>query len=387
MYGDDILYGKSMSIKAIVREVGKLEGNPFVWVHHRATSVGGTKLRLAHPLDVGDGRLILMQNGTNKNPYNMVVPAESDSEALAELADIMEPDDFEGYILDEVGVVIYAKEGKVYLHRDATRPLSQHTSGLVASEPLIAGEWKSIIPQFSELTYDGGELGGLHYLPPVNVEDVGEVGVCDECTRKHYIPKGYAVCNACVIRGVTQKKENLRMGGSHNKYVGRFNDYDYYGYLEYDEEWETPPVAPLDEPTYTTYRVLGDDDTANSKGATPIYYKKFGLPIRVGHEIYLIARNDDNVEHCAGFMVEAIQRASEDVVLRDGTAIPKVGVTRKVTVEELWAYWEEDLCAYDLQKNVYYLEPPYLSEGDMAMLQYNKDLGSYVIPDDYSWEM
>jgi len=383
-----IIYTKTMSKAKIIAYIEGVEDNPFILLHHRATSVGGTKLKLAHPLEVPDSNsaTILMQNGTNKSPYLMVTTAESDSEALVMLADIMTPEDFSKYILQDVGVIVWVKEGTVYLFKDDSRPLNRHVeSGLVSSEPLVEGEWESIDSGFFTVEYKNGELTGLKTFSTHEVTDVGSTAVCSFCKKRQLIPDGYTVCNACVVDGAIQKKEAGR-----NYNVNNYNVYDdaysYYDY--YDDEyprWGSRVADHSDDGVsdeVEMYRILGSGTEVTGEVS---YSKRFGVALEVGSEIYLIRKTASNFDDSIGFMVETITapRAMAEEV--DGTFVPSGYTNKIIDSTELWAYWDNTLSAYDLQNNVYYLEPTLLSNDDKDNLIYNAALKSYAIPNNYVW--
>lgn len=381
----DITHVKSMMPITIVDAIDSLIGNPFIIIHHRATSVGKTKLSLAHPLEVPNSNTILMQNGTNKSPYTMVIPAESDSEALAMLADIMEPSTFAELILQEVGVIFWRKNDELFLFRDDSRPLLVNEEGLIASEPIVTGTWKAIDLGFYKIEYKEGKLTGLDTFGTVVVEDVGDVGYCNTCKKRHYIPTGYSVCHPCVADGTEQRKSSPR-GNTLLPSTTYGAPYDYY-----DEDYELDywdyigvkkgKTTSLTDADVIAFRVMSNSNPIY-KDVT--YEKMYGTPILVGSEIYLIPKSDNNSKSSIGYMVEKVGLTFKDAAYYNGVWLP-VGKKEALSNAALYKYWRDDVMAYDLQDEVYYLDPSLLDESDKAILVYNAGLSSYVIPNTYDY--
>ena len=388
LYADGTsLHNKYMASTPLINWVEALKGDPYVFIHHRATSVGGTILKLAHPLESND--TILMQNGTNKNPYRMVTLAESDSEALAILADIMEPEDFTDYILVDVGVIIFRKNDKFYLFKDDTRPLVIADDGLMCSEPLVEGNWEAVANGLVSINFSHGQLLGIKTFGGATVLDVGTTEYCSNCKKKHYTPAGGTVCNACVIEGVAQKKDYYRGSTSGNNYsIYDDDDYDdeYYGWAwksgkyRRREEAGNTLASSSDPSTVTVLELM--PTTAPEKGCK--YIKKMGVPIKLGKRMYLVSgEKEDNV---GTFLVKEVfldkglthPYKNGDIPLAN--AIPK-----KMQIMDMTAYWDVYNKVYDLQSNVYYLEGELLSDEDKDLLVFDDYMNSYIIPYDYNY--
>ncbi len=356
---------KSMSSKNIIKEITKLKGDPFVMFHHRATSVGGTKAALAHPLKTNN--TLLMQNGTNKDPYYLVNNAESDSEALSKLCDIMKPEDFYKYILNDMGVVFYIKNGKAYLYRDDERPLCLHESGIIASEPIMEGTWHSIDIGHNQVTYDGKELKGFELFNSTVIEDIGEVKKCSYCGKRHYTDTEGTICNACLADGVAQKKD----------YRWNRND-DYVDYYEYTDDRYTDFFTRDVSSTYTIgYKVFGDTGDGEPR-------KMHGIPVQLDNEIWLV-RAEEDAANAADYLVEAVYIDDKLSDTIKGTPVPAYTSMKYIMEQELWAYWSDTDKVYDLQKDVFYLEAEYLDKTDRNALMFNPATNSYAVPFDYNW--
>ena len=375
---------KYMDVTPLVNWIDALKGNPYIFVHHRATSVGGTKLKLAHPLEEGES--ILMQNGTNRDPYMMVSNAESDSEALVMLSDIMEPEDLERYILKNVGVVIFRKEGTFYIHRDDTRPLHVHTSGLMCSEPIVEGKWRTIDEGMFPVVFKEGKLVGLDIFGDVDVTDVGNVSVCSFCKKRHYVPEGFTVCHSCVAEGIPQKKDYVRHDVTYN------NDY----YDEYDDEYGWGFQRGGYQRSNNRNLPEKIDDT-NSDGhkvvyeiipsvhlKNPKYTKMHGVPVLFGTSMYLVpgTTSDD----ASTFLVKQVLFDSNKVLdFKSGNIPLNLEEGKVVNLMDLAVYWNQEEKAYDLQKNTYYLEGSLLGDVDKDLLLYDNFMQGYIIPEAYEY--
>ena len=365
---------KNMEAKPVIKWINKQKGDPYIIVHHRATSVGGTKLKLAHPLIKNS--TILMQNGTNKAPYNLIDEAESDSEALAVLADMMPPEDLDFYFLDRTGVVIFRKNNKFYLHRDDARPLHEHSSGLMCSEPLITGEWREVLPGFYSTSNKEGKLDGLSYGDFVEVTDIDDVALCSSCKKRQIVPDGFKVCNACVVAGVPQQKEYVRPTRA-----DIYDDYDDYD--DYYNNWEGPRNSEIgfkDKKSMPVFRITPTKVVTGSHK----YIEKSGIPIKLGDNYYLVEGTNQDIK--IKFVVTEHQMSMEDIYYHKGGYLPLSNeAPKKVTLASLSAYWSGITKSYDLQNRVYYLTPDMLGEADIKILVFDGWLGQYIIPDDYDY--
>ncbi len=375
------LHNKYMATTPLINWVENLAGNPYVFIHHRAASVGGTILKLAHPLESND--TLLLQNGTNKNPYQMVTLAESDSEALVMLADIMEPEDFANYILTDVGVVIFRKNDKFYLFKDDTRPLVIADDGLMCSEPLVEGDWEAVANGLVPINYSHGQLLGIKTFGGANVTDVGTTEYCSNCKKKHYTPQGGTVCNTCVIEGVSQKKD-LHRGGYSNS--SRYNNYDYDD--DYYSEWEwrngkyRRPYTPSSS-SASTITLLEIVATATTKKDFK-YSRQIGVPLKLGNKMYLVSgeKGDD----VATFLVKKVVIDKEETLPYKNGYIPLTNsIPKMIPLMAMSAYWDKNSKAYDLQDNVYYLEGELLGPEDKDLLIFDDYMGSYIIPYEYDY--
>lgn len=362
---------KSMQSAPVLTWVDELVDNPFVFVHHRATSVGGTKLQLTHPLSYE--KTLLMQNGTNRNPYEMVEDAESDSEALCMLANYMEPDSLAMYILTEVGVVIFRKDKKFYLHKDASRPLNQHTNGLLSSEPLIAGTWKSVKDGFYPIKFDEGALVGLDYIKPVAIQGVGEARWCGTCKTKHLVQLGGKVCNVCLVNGQTQLKDY--------SFRSEEDDEEYYDTVfgargVEGKGWSNPGNAKKQISVLTLL-------PARSPAMADVRVEQ-GIPINVNGDFYLVPGVSETGV-ASYFVVEESHNIDDCCMFMKGW-IPKSDIDPlPLTPFDFTPYWNDEEECYDLFKNTYYLDPSGLYKDDMDILVFDKYMDSYIVPMEYNY--
>ena len=373
------LHTKSMESLDVVNWIELLKGNPFIFIHHRATSVGGTKLKLAHPLEYND--TILMQNGTNKDPYNMVTLAESDSEALAMLADGMDPYEFDFYILMDVGVIVLRKDGEFYLHRDASRPLVEHTSGLLCSEPLIAGEWKMVKEDFYKISYANNKLEGLEYYKAVTVP-LGDLAAwCSTCKARHLKPTGMNVCNICALRGLEQKKESP--SAYNHGYADDYYDDDYAdAELEYLGGFYNRKASGANANVSATRAVYTLIPLGGPSTWDVLTIK--GVPVKSGDSFYVVAGvTGDKTED---FKVVRTYVTLNRARWHRGGYIPKITEDPKeLETEDFLAYWDEGAKAYDVINDIYYENSDILGVGDMDILVYDKYMDAYIVPYSYNY--
>lgn len=366
---------KSMRSAKVIEWIEELEGNPFIFIHHRATSVGGTNIKLAHPLKYNT--TILIQNGTNKDPYYMVESSESDSEALAMLADSMSPTDFAKYILKAVGVVIYRKDEKFYLYKDGSRPLNQHKTGLLCSEPLVPGEWKKVKEGFYPVSLSKGKLEGLEYEATVSVEDIGKVKYCATCKKRHLIPIGFEVCNACVVSGKVQKKDYTRRNSGNNHYADDYYEDEYAVNFPYNKKKQvgynnsrTNKVFALVTPSIVTKK-----DTIKMKG----------IPVSIDGGFYLVPGNSHyNVET---YYVVALDYSVNASKYFRGGYVPNGsgGFPIELSSYDFTPYWDDSERVYDLLHDIYYEVADELMEADREILVFDKYMGAFILPLDYNY--
>lgn len=391
-YGAIALYnnGESMHIKymtvaPLVNWIDDLKGNPYIFVHHRATSVGGTKLKLAHPLEFNDS--ILMQNGTNRDPYQMVTMAESDSEALVMLLDSMTPVNLDKYILDNVGVLVFRKDNEFYLYKDASRPLNVHTSGLICSEPLVAGKWSAVNDGMYPIHVEDSKLVGLDLFVDTEISDIGSVGVCSFCKKRHYIPEGYTVCNSCVAEGVPQKEDYFQgRSTTPNNYMG-YDEYDYYGYGwewvngEYVDPSATNVVDVNQVELVEIWEIIATKPLMDS---VPDVVKR-GIPIKLGNKYYLVPGTPQDA--CGLFMVKVVKFSPTlTLAYRRGFLPLSEETADPMSLDSLAVYWNTDELAYDLLRDVYYLDDTLLSDADKDILIYDDYMKGYAIPYEYEFD-
>lgn len=359
-------YLKDMKPEPIEEWVKELKGNPFVIIHHRATSVGGTNLKLAHPLEYGD--IILMQNGTNKDPYMMVEKSESDSEALAILASIMEPDDFEKYILSNVGVVFFRKNGKLYLHKDSTRPLAQHTTGLIASEPLTDGEWREFKDGFYELSYSNGKLQGPEFKDFVDIDDIGLASKCSKCKKEHLVPFSGTICTTCILNGATQKKDSASLPyPNSSKHLPDVIDAYTVG----------------DDSKVKVYEIVESD--VKESGQFKVVR---GYPMQIDGNYYLVPVDNPRMllGKTANFLTKEVFRDSSTVYEYWDGYVPYTTLSSQVVLSlaDFLPYYNKEKGYYTLITDTYYADE-YLEDEDKAYLVYDNNVGEFIIPLTYEY--
>ena len=361
------LYIKSMKQAKIVKWIAKFKGNPYFIVHHRATSVGGTKLKLAHPLIYED--VVLMQNGTKKDVFNMVPAAESDSEALAMLASTMEPEDFSMYMLEDTGVVFWVKNGNLYLNRDESRPLVVNEHGLISSEPLMIGTYREIKEGFYTLSFDDKEMLGIDLGEEVLIDDILSLKKCTKCKKMHRHGTSDKVCNTCLVAGAIPMKEYQS---------DDIWDYDEYGNY-YD--WANTNYSKNVEDTDEVYELV----VTGMQGVADKVVR--GIPVKVGDKYYVVPGLHTDAK--AAFNVVCTQYSDQDLYSFRGGNLPLSdrGVPVVVPLEELFPYFVKDKGYYDLIDEVYYLDRSILTTEDEDTLVYDPAVRQYIIPYDYEFEL
>jgi len=368
-------YYKTMSLNTFAKYVNKLRGNPYLIIHHRATSVGGTKLELAHPLVTPDKKVLLMQNGTKRPLATLMNIAESDSQALAYFAHSLSPQVFNDLILEDVGVVFFIKNRRIYLHRDTERPLLLNKdTGIISSEPVTTGNHTTIDIGFYQLEIEDNQLIGFDTFGEVVVEDMGKVAKCPNCNKSHYIPEGKVYCHVCVAEGKTQHKELPFYDDPYGWDYTHTHTHTYDPYI-YDPYGR---VTNTQKPTFgnTVYKISGSQHATPEKTEVMV-----GTPVKINGEMYL-----KKSESGLRFLVEPVDISVNKSRFIDNTWLPK-GTIMHVNTDELFEYWREDIKAYDLMDEIYYMSPTDLDISDKNKLQYNIHMGAYAVPYEYDYGM
>ena len=223
--GNQTMRLKSMVIKDIVDYVKELNDGDLVIIHQRKASVGTINLDNTHPVLSNNKKVNVIHNGTRKI-YKEILDASSDTQGLATLLSMTNQSDH-GELMNELGVVFYTYNGKIYFYKDELRPLvKSKTHNIMASEPLFDGEWAEVsdVDTPHQFNFDKEKIGKY-----VNVtKGVGVARYCSSCKKTH-LPSDKGVCMVCAVQGksasTTTTTTTYRGGG--NAYAHQTHDLNF----------------------------------------------------------------------------------------------------------------------------------------------------------------
>ena len=199
---------KSLSKLSTLKSLNAKDKSDFILLHNRKTSVGGTTIPLAHPIQSKNKKVQVIHNGTKKPLFNTIDDAKSDTEAIAEIISLhFEASPLLSKLLEDCGVVFAKNQetGEVLFHTDGCRPLFiSKNRQIIASEPVGLGEWFLIKPTI------GIYNSFLHFMKKVKVhsksvtlgkDDNVTTQLCDGCNKMHLETSKYGKCFECEVLG------------------------------------------------------------------------------------------------------------------------------------------------------------------------------------------
>lgn len=223
----DIYYSKTLYLKSFLSSLDGIPSGSWVFIHARKASAGmaGTttaeKLERAHPVFSDDEKIILLHNGTKNSLHDTIQGSKSDSQALATLLSLTW--EHRRLYYGNIGVVIYERDGDIYLYKDGMRPLVMAEDNTIfASEPVDDKlKWKNVKVTLNDkgepdtkLDFDDENLG-LEFDDAVEIKFIPNnytyygnkgyptVSFCPSCKAKHIENQKTTVCCVCAIEGKT----------------------------------------------------------------------------------------------------------------------------------------------------------------------------------------
>jgi len=224
-----IYYCKSLQLSGLIESIESSPKGTWIYMHARKASYGMTggtvdeQLEKAHPVKSDNEEVLLLHNGTKSEIHDTVQGSISDSQGLATLLSLMPNEKAYSLLSGDLGVVVYNKNGKVYLYKDGCRPLVMaETKTIFASEPLFdTVKWHNIAPtvgidKFSvELKPTEDSLGltlgkattvkfniAQHTVKNFTTKGMPKSSTCNLCKKMHLENiNGMEPCCTCAIEG------------------------------------------------------------------------------------------------------------------------------------------------------------------------------------------
>jgi len=223
-----IIVAKSQDNNKVLNKLNSISGK-FKWViaHNRKASVGSINLDLTHPIVHEDKKLIVVHNGTNRDLFDVVKYAQSDTDAILHVYDLIKDPMKIDFIVNNIGVyfIVDIERKKILFYRDSLRTLYiEKKSNVLVSEPIFNGEWALIKEQLFYVDFD-------EFSPDVFEKEeyknltFTKTGLCSVCNKNKPLTNKDK-CGDCTYQNKAKKNLNY----SSNNYSA----YSYYkNYLCY----------------------------------------------------------------------------------------------------------------------------------------------------------